>query len=320
MPLMQPTIKEVPMARIQSHGSLAVSLEDRDVDRCVKVIRHYGVLQPLVVQACADGNHRVLSGECELRALRELGAKETKAVVVPVEDALEADKISLLLLSLRQTTHALSEGLILRELLSSGKVNQRELACLLGKSVSWVSKRLSLVQRLSEGVVHLVSARQLCPQTAQEIARLPAEVQVDFAHRVIRDHVPKSGVEKLVSVFNAPHTPASLKQAILCHPRETVSRLPEEVAALRKKSVNPAEDNKSARLQSGLIWLLKLIAELEGLLVSIPAEQITPRAALLTRCQETTARLARLLTAVLRNQGTVSSGKQPAEGGAPHGH
>ena len=69
----------------------------------------------------------------------------------------------------------------LKELLSSGEVNQRELASLLGKSVSWVSKRLSLVQRLSEGVVHLVSARQLCPQTAQEIARLPSEA-VSYTH------------------------------------------------------------------------------------------------------------------------------------------
>lgn len=309
MSLMQSTIKEVPMARIQSHGSLAVSLEDRDVDRCVKVIRHYGVLQPLVVQACADGNHRVLSGECELRALRELGATQTKAVVVPVGDALEADKISLLLLSLRQTTHALSEGLILRELLQSGKVNQRELACLLGKSVSWVSKRMSLVQRLSADVVHLVSTRRLCPQTAQEIARLPAEAQVDFAQRVIRDHVPKSGVEKLVSVFNAPHTPDSLKQAILCHPKETASRLPEGMAALRKKSLTPAEEDKPLRLQSGLIWLLKLVAELEGLLVSLPAEQITPRTALLTQCQETTARFSRLLTAKLGQEGAVSPGK-----------
>jgi ParB family chromosome partitioning protein len=315
---MQSTIKKVPMTRIQSHGSLAISLVDRDVDRCVKVIRHYGVLKPLVLQASRDGNHRVLSGECELEALRELGATETSAVVVPVEDTLEADKISLLLLSLRQTTHALSEGLILKELLSSGEVNQRELASLLGKSVSWVSKRLSLVQRLSEGVVHLVSARQLCPQTAQEIARLPSEVQADFAHRVIRDHVPKSSVERLVSVFNAPHTPESLKQAILRDPKKARSLLPEELAVVRKKSQDPEEYTRLLRLQSGLMLLFKLIAEVEGLLVSLTAEQIKPRAALIKHCQETIARFARLVTSVV-NQGTVSPGKQP-EGGLPHDH
>lgn len=195
MQTIQTKISEVPLARIQSHGSLAVSLDSREVDQCVKVIRHYGLLQPLVVQARADGNHRILSGECELQALREMGASRTKAVVVPLEDTIEADKISLLLLSLRQSTHALSEGLILQELLSGGKLNQRELAHWLGKSVCWVSKRLSLAQRLSEGVIHLVSARRLCPQTAQEIARLPQEVQLDFSHRVIRDQVPKSAVE-----------------------------------------------------------------------------------------------------------------------------
>ena len=32
---MQSTIKKVPMTRIQSHGSLAISLVNRDVDRCV---------------------------------------------------------------------------------------------------------------------------------------------------------------------------------------------------------------------------------------------------------------------------------------------
>ena len=110
--------------------------------------------------------------------------------------------------------NALSEGLILRELMKTGGYTQRELAENLMKSKSWVSKRLSLAQQLNENVSEMVLAKQLCPASAQDISRIPKEVQHRFALEVYAKNIPKSTVERLVTAYNSKTTPEAVKQEI----------------------------------------------------------------------------------------------------------
>jgi ParB/RepB/Spo0J family partition protein len=285
-------VAEVNMASIRDNSLLSISVMDRDIDRCAKAIRQYGLLTPLVVGRCEDGNHLVLSGECELMALREMGAAVTEAVIVDLKDNAEANKVSLLLSSLRQSPNALSEGLILRELLKAGSQTQADLAYLVGKSVSWVSKRLTLVDRLKESVVKLVAAKNLSAHTAQEIARLPKEVQHDFAAKVVLDSIPKSSVEKLVSAYNTPGISDSVKKSIVENPRATVSHLVGFTKKQLKKE--PSEMETTQKLKSSLIFLLRIIGESEGLLADLEKEQFFKLLPLLKKGAEASARFARL--------------------------
>lgn len=96
---------------------------------------------------------------------------------------------------------------MLKELCQNHLQTQSEVAFMLGRSVSWVSKRLALSDRLATSVVELVQAGQICSHTAQEIARLPGDVQQTFAGKVITEHLPKSTVERLVSTYYSSQTP-----------------------------------------------------------------------------------------------------------------
>ena len=210
---------------VQDNQVLALSVNRQDVDRCSKVIRQYGLLTPPVVGSFADGTRMILAGECEFLALREMGIKNVEAISVPISEKYEGDKLSLLLSSLRKSPNALSEGLLITQMLGMGGHTQSQLGELLGRSVSWVNKRISLVTRLNPAVRELVTQKQLCPHSAQEIARLPEELQHAFSVKAIREGLPKSAVEVLVAAFNAPNCPDAMKEQIVEKPRLALERV-----------------------------------------------------------------------------------------------
>ena len=168
-----------------------------------------------------------MSGECEFLALREIGLKSVEAVTVPIAGKDEGDKLSLLLSSLKKCPNALSEGILITQLLNTGSYTQSQVGDMLGKSVSWVNKRTSLATRLSPAVKELVSSGQICPQSAQEISRLPAGVQHSFSISAVKEGLPKSSVEALVAAFNAASCPDWMKEQIVSDPRQALARLAE---------------------------------------------------------------------------------------------
>ena len=224
-------LAQVQTALARDNPVLAMSVKRQDVDRCVKVIRQYGLLTPPVVGDLGRGGHVVLSGECEFQALREIGAKSMEAITVPIGGEGEGDRLSLLLMSLKRNPNALSEGILINQLFKTGQYTQAQLGELLGRSVSWVNKRISLVTRLEPSVMELVKLGQICPHSAQEISRLPAGAQHGFSVTVVKEGLPKSSVEALVSAFNAPACPDEIKGQIVSDPRSTLARLSDTALA-----------------------------------------------------------------------------------------
>jgi hypothetical protein len=80
------------------------------------------------------------------------------------------------------------------------------------------------VTRLDPGVREFVSRQLLDPGSAQEIARLPADKQHEFAVGVVRDHLPKSAIEKLVSGFAVEECPDAVKRQIIEDPQGAAPR------------------------------------------------------------------------------------------------
>ena len=237
---MRSSIKEIPVRAIRGNTVLALSVDSRELERCEKAIREYGLTSPVVVRSM-DGAYQVLSGECERMVLARMRQSMTPAVVVEHLDDPEATRLALLLSALKRTPTALSEGLLLRELCQEYRQTQTEAAFLVGRSVSWVNKRLALAERLAKSVVELVKAGQISPHTAQEIARLPGDVQQIFANHVVAERLAKSVVEKLVVAYNDPGVPESVRQSILEHPGDA---LPLVAHARKSRGRRPKEECK----------------------------------------------------------------------------
>lgn len=305
-------IARVETACVQDNRVLALSVNRQDIDRCTKVIRQYGLLTPPVVGSFDDGTRLLLSGECEFLALREIGIKSVDAVTVPITEKNEGDKLSLLLSSLKKSPNALSEGLLITQMLKAGSLTQSQLGELLGKSVSWVNKRVCLVTRLHPAVRDMVTQRQICPHSAQEIARLPEEVQHAFSIKAIREGLPKSSIEALVAAFNMPDCPDAIKTQIVENPRQTISRLADIRTAVPTRLKRPGKAfTPTASLKDSLIVLRKYMADFAKHLYGA-AEDINVDRKLLKELREDAAALLVMLDNRLKqlpfSPGKISKG------------
>jgi len=227
-------VKEVDVSAVAGNKTLAATVDRRAVERCKDAIEKLGVVHTPVIGAAKDGKRVLLSGQCELTALRELGVKKMDAIEVDVAgDGVVNAKLSLLLISLQGRPGALCEGLLLQEAVGAG-VSRSEIQAMLGRSASWVSNRLSLVTRLDGNVYEMVRSGLLEPRCAEEISRLPAEAQFKFAEIALREGLPKSAIESLVSGYSDDSCPDIVKAQIINNPREALKRM-----ADKRRTVNP---------------------------------------------------------------------------------
>jgi len=232
-------VREIEVAAVQGNKTLAAGVDRRAVERCKDAIEKLGVLHTPVVGTTQNGSRLILSGQCELTALRELGVKKMDAIEVDATGGAGAGaKLSLLLMSLKDTPGALCEGLLLQEAVGAG-VPRLEIQAMLGKSASWVSNRISLVTRLDANVYEMVRRGLLDPRSAQEVARLPAQSQFAFAEAAVREGLPKSAIESLVGGYNDAGCPGAVRAQILSDPRSALRRM-----ADRRRAVN-AEKSSS---------------------------------------------------------------------------
>jgi len=226
-------VKEIDVAAVSGNKTLAAAVDRRAVERCKDAIEKLGVVHTPVVGATKGGGRMVLSGQCGLTALRELGVKKMDAIEVDTEGGGgDMAKLSLLLMSLWDKPGALCEGLLLQEAVSAG-VPRAEIQTMLGKSASWVSNRLSLVTRLDSSVYEMVKIGMLEARSAEEVARLPQGAQFAFAEAAVREGLAKSAIESLVCGYNDEGCPDAVKAQILADPRGALKRM-----ADRRRSVN----------------------------------------------------------------------------------
>ena len=104
MERMQGKVEEIPVKSIQGNSALAISVGRQELERCEKAIREFGLINPLVVRKCELGHYQVVSGECERMILLKTSQSKTQAVVMEQLEELEAIRLALLLLSLKQST------------------------------------------------------------------------------------------------------------------------------------------------------------------------------------------------------------------------
>jgi ParB family transcriptional regulator, chromosome partitioning protein len=151
-----------------------------------------GQQTPIVVvsaEAQAD-RYVVIDGYKRLAALAQLGRDTVEAVVWPMSEAAAV----LLDRSLRLSEHetALEVGWLLTELEQRFGYGLDELARRFDRSVSWVSRRLALVEVLPEGI----------QQQVRE-GKIPAQVALKFLVPVARQSL--EDCQRMAAIFDQHH-------------------------------------------------------------------------------------------------------------------
>ena len=114
-------------------------------------MRQYGQLTPVVVCRLEPGSDELLDGFKRLRAARNLSMREL--AVNRLEMGPRGCKAAILQLNrVGRNISSMEEALVVHSLCHDDGLSQVEIAGLLGRHKSWVSRRVALIARLSEEV------------------------------------------------------------------------------------------------------------------------------------------------------------------------
>jgi ParB family transcriptional regulator, chromosome partitioning protein len=152
--------------------------------RLVASLAEAGQQTPIVVVAAGGVPDRylVIDGFKRIAALERLGRDTVRAVVWPMEEA----EALLLERSLRlgEQETALEQGWLLAELREHFGWGLEELARRFDRDMSWVSRRLSLVEVLPQAVQQWVREGKIAPHIAMKVLVPVARAKVEHCQRM----------------------------------------------------------------------------------------------------------------------------------------
>ena len=201
------------MSKTQSIGAIEarhipVALIDRDpaqprthfdeaaLHDLAESIREHGVIQPIEVEATADGRYVIHHGERRWRAAKLAGRETIPAIVAPARAADETLLRQLLENIHRADLNPIDEALIFQRLINMGWSRVR-ISKQTGRATQTINDRLTWL-RLGPEIQHLVALGHLSPsrELANALLVLPERVRVPLAQRMVTQHLSPTAAVK----------------------------------------------------------------------------------------------------------------------------
>jgi ParB-like chromosome segregation protein Spo0J len=168
----------------------------------VHSVARYGQLSPVAV-CLREEKPELLDGFKRAASARLLpGVKSLQARLVEVDERL-AKAMILGLNGTGSRMKELEEAWIVHALVREDGLSQFEVAELLERHKSWVSRRLALLERLSEECREDLRLGLLSPTMARQLTRLPAGNQVEVVAVARREHLTTAEVHGVVDLLAA---------------------------------------------------------------------------------------------------------------------
>jgi ParB-like chromosome segregation protein Spo0J len=188
---------------------------ERDVEQS---LRRHGQLTPVLARRQAPG-WQLIDGFKRLRSARALSWTHLR--VQPWEGDAAHAKLLLWHCNRNHGLTELEEGWVVRALHRDDGLTQPQVAQLLGRSKSWVCRRLVLVEGLSDCVQADVRLGLLSATTAREIGRLPRGNQDEAARLVSRRGLTTRQGARLVDQLLAAPDEEGWRRVLEATARET---------------------------------------------------------------------------------------------------
>ena len=260
----------VPARHIKRMSGLQGGATREGVEKIKAFVKKRGHCNPVVLTD-SGGSMTLLSGVATFEACLE--EKGTKIPAVIVRTAGEADDLMFALQSaeLDDTLSAIAAGAAVVRLIDHCKISRRYIAETLGKSRAWLNRMEKLSRSLNCEVQRLVADGHVSARSAQEIARLPDNVQTAFAVSVSDDFLSKDNVMHLVNRYLNEDTGPDERDRIINTPKLA---LPNET----KHQGRMGRDNSaSARLSRAIARCLDSVSYLTNALSNIDINEMAVR-------------------------------------------
>ena len=186
----------------------------------MKSIRKYGQMSPVVCVKW-EGGYEMIDGFKRLRACRRLNQATVRAKTMEVS-ARVCKAAMIQLNGSGRSINEMEEALVVQSLHREDGLAQIEIAVLLGRHKSWVSRRISLIERLSEEVQEDIRLGLISVITGRELAKLPRGNQKDAADAIIKRRYSTREAAKLIGYLL--RRPGWKSSVILASPWEVVEQ------------------------------------------------------------------------------------------------
>lgn len=186
-----------------------------------KSMRVHGQLQAVVARV-HNGGYQLIDGFKRFYAAEDLLMETLQCRLLEI-DLSQAKVLLLSYNRVHQSMEAMEEAMVLQDLQTTHTLDQRSLAELTGYSRSWVSRRLSLIDKMDEGVCSEIMMGVLTSSHARALIKLPRGNQGEVA-RVIANHALSSRQsDTLVEAFLKAKD-EDQQCYILAHPEKVLAR------------------------------------------------------------------------------------------------
>lgn len=177
---MNPIIKEIPLSEFDLSLSGMRIMNMARILQVEKSMRLHGQLQPVVARVYANGI-QLIDGFKRLYCAEDLMMETLQCHLLEID----LPQAKVLLMSYNrphQSMEVWEEAMVLQDLHKTHSMDQGSLAKLTGFSRSWVSRRLSLIGKMDQGVSTEIIMGTLTSSHARALIKLPRGKQKEVAH------------------------------------------------------------------------------------------------------------------------------------------
>lgn len=151
------------------------SLADEKLGELAESIREHSLLQPVVLTPADEGRYNLVAGNRRIAAFKLLGKKTIPARVMDIPEA-RIPMARLVENIQREDLNPLEEARAIYRAMEQARLTHEEIAEEIGKSRSWVSNRLRLLDMSTE-VQAALSQGEITPSVAIELHRVKNPMQ-----------------------------------------------------------------------------------------------------------------------------------------------
>lgn len=160
-------IEDINVSKIRQGRNIRSSAGAEGLDELMSSMQQIGLLQPILVRA-VDGYFEIVAGNRRFNASKNLGWKKITCHILELDDK-QAFEISLMENMQRKTLSSLEEAAAFKAYISDyGWGGASELALKIGKSISYVVKRIKLLE-LPDDILETITSHRLNTSIAEEL-------------------------------------------------------------------------------------------------------------------------------------------------------
>ena len=240
------------------------------VGRARDISKARGYYKPVVLSD-SEGCMTLLTGAATFEVCLEEKTVKVPAVIVQTEGAVDELLFALQSVQLDEPPDAIAVSTAIVRLIDTHSVTRKYITEALDKSPAWVNRMENLSRKLTVSVQKMVTEGRLTQRSAQEIARLPDDVQTPFAVSAANEFLSKKNITYLVNRYLNEDTGVQERNRIIHAPKMAIP------AEQKWRGRTSRDISDSSRLTHAMTRCIDDATYLSGLLDRIDISTVTIR-------------------------------------------